>query len=580
MITSTIKNGVKTPISAEFKAKINNGETPFVRMQFIPVVGNSFFIEDGDFWMGSISFSEAVSNEGAFEVGGAVIGGFNFSLNNFDRKFDTVDFAGAVVVPLIYYTINGVKEYIPKGIFYINSHRTSGNIIVCTAMDALKLLDKSQTTIEYPITVQDLIETICTANNITLATETITNGSFQLTTAPSNSDTPLTDRQVLSYACQITGNYAKMNEEGELVVGWFDFSEPYFVKSTFNGKSLWTKPIEVTGIRVGIGGATGALMAVSIDGNGNLQYMRMSEEVDTFYINGYGELIAVTSSGATYTIVDGSLMRTGEELVRPSENEDINVLYGSDENVIRIDGNPFITISNVATICQMISERIFGQAFRPGTIPILSNPCLRAGDVLRIRDNTAGFEYIFPITSLTYNKSVTETINCAFEDKEDNDLRLSSDYSTKVSVAEAMKRALEADAIARAAEEAAAVSGYQYLILSDKGTVLTEDGYVNLTAIIFDSDMIEIDPEGTDYLYRWWVMQDSNSAAYLDGGKEISIYVDDALCDYAAGIYFETLAIDEGINPFSLSQRSDTVVLTTRAGLPLTSRAAESVVTE
>ena len=580
MITSTIKNGVKAPISAEFKEKINNGETPFVRMQFIPVVGNSFFIEGGDFWMGSITFSEAVSNEGAFEVGGAVIGGFNFSLNNFDRKFDTVDFAGAVVVPLIYYTINGVKEYIPKGIFYINSHRTSGNIIVCTAMDALKLLDKSQTTIEYPITVQDLIETICTANNITLATETITNGSFQLTTAPSNSDTPLTDRQVLSYACQITGNYAKMNEEGELVVGWFDFSEPYFVKSTFNGKSLWTKPIEVTGIRVGIGGATGALMAVSIDGNGNLQYMRMSEEVDTFYINGYGELIAVTSSGATYTIVDGSLMRTGEELVRPSENEDINVLYGSDENVIRIEGNPFITISNVATICQMISERIFGQAFRPGTIPILSNPCLQAGDVLRIRDNTAGFEYIFPITSLTYNKSVTETINCAFEDKEDNDLRLSSDYSTKVSVAEAMKRALEADAIARAAEEAAAVSGYQYVILSDKGTVLTEDGYVNLTAIIFDSDMIEVDPEGTDYLYRWWIMQDSNSAAYLDGGKEISIYVDDALCDYAAGIYFETLAIDEGINPFSLSQRSDTVVLTTRAGLPLTSRAAESVVTE
>ena len=580
MITSTIKNGVKAPISAEFKEKINNGETPFVRMQFIPVVGNSFFIEDGDFWMGSITFSEAVSSEGAFEVGGAVIGGFNFSLNNFDRKFDTVDFAGAIVVPLIYYTINGVKEYMPKGIFYINSHRTSGNIIQCTAMDALKLLDKSQTTIEYPITVQDLIETICTANNITLATETITNGSFQLTTAPSNSDTPLTDRQVLSYACQITGNYAKMNEEGELVVGWFDFSNPYFVRSTFNGKSLWTKPIDVTGLRVGIGGATGALMAVSIDGNGNLQYMRMSEEVDTFYINEYGELIAVTNSGATYTIVDGSLMRTGKELKKPSENEDINVLYGSDENVIRIEGNPFITISNVATICQMVSERIFGQAFRPGTIPILSNPCLQAGDVLRIRDNTAGFEYIFPITSLTYTKSVTETINCAFEDKEDNDLRLSSDYSTKVSVAEAMRRALEADAIARAAEEAAAVSGYQYVILSDKGTVLTEDGEVNLTAIIYDSDMIEVDPEGTDYLYRWWVMQDSNSAAYLDGGKEVSIYVDDALCDYAAGIYFETLAIDEGINPFSLSQRSDTVVLTTRAGLPLTSRAAESVVTE
>lgn len=586
MITSVLINGNKTPISADFMAKVNNGETPYVRMQFIPVNGEPFWIEDGDFWGSSISFSEAVSNESAFEVGGAVIGAFNFSLNNYPQpgypngKFTDVDFAGAVVVPLIYYTINNVREYMPKGIYYINSHRTSGNVIMCTSMDALKLLDKSQTSITYPITVQDIVETICEANNITLATDTITNGTFQLATAPSNSDTPLTDRQVLSYVCQITGNYARMNEEGELAVGWYDFDNPYFVKSTFNGKSLWTKPIEVTGIRVGIGGATGALMAVSIDGNGDLQYMRMSEEVDTFYINEYGELIAVTSSGATYQIVDGSLMRTGEELARPSENEDINVLYGSDENVILIEGNPFVTISNVATICQMISERIFGQAFRPGTIPILSNPCLQAGDILRIRDHIAGFEYLFPITSLTYTKSITETITCAFENKEDVDLRLPSDYSTKVSVAEAMRRALEADAIAQAAQEAAQVSGYQYVILSDKGMVLTEDGEVNLTAIIYDSDMIEVDPDGTDYLYRWWVAQDSNSAAFLDGGKHVSIYVDDALCDYAAGIYFETLAIDEGINPFSLSQRSDTVVLTTRAGLPLTSRAAESVVTE
>ena len=576
MITSVLINGVKTPISSDFMAKVNNGETPYVRMQLVTAAGREIWIEDGDFWGNSVSFTEAVSNEGAFEVGGAVIGAFNFSLNNFDRQFDDVEFAGAVVVPLIYYTINGTKEYMPKGIYYINSHRTSGNVIQCTSMDALKLLDKSQTSITYPITVQDLIETLCEANNITLATETIENGTFQLTKAPTTNDTPLTDRQMLSYVCQITGNYARMNEEGELVVGWFDFDNPYFVRSTFNGKSLWTKPIEVTGIRVGIGGATGALMAVSIDGNGNLQYIRMAEEVDTFYINEYGELIAVTSSGATYTIVDGSLMRQGEELTA-SDNEDINVLYGTDDNVIRIEGNPYITISNVATICQMISSRIFGMAFRPGTIPILSNPCLQAGDVLKIRDNTANFEYIFPITSLTYNKSLTETINCAFEDKEDVDLRLSSDYSIKVSVAEAMQRALAADALAQAAQEAAAVSGYQLVVLSDKGMVLTEDGAVNLTAVIYDSEMNVIDEDGTDYLYRWWVMQDSNSAAFLSGGKEIEILVDDALCDYAAGIYFETLNPEEGINPFSLGNRADTIVLTNRAGLPLTSRAAESV---
>ena len=585
MITSVLREGNRIPISAEFMAKINNGETPYVRMQLITAAGREIFIEDGDFWGNSISFSEAVSQEGAFEFGGAIIGAFNFSLNNFPQpgfpygKFADVDFAGAVVIPLIYYTINGTKEYIPKGKYYISSHKTSGNVIMCTSMDALKLLDKSQTRIRYPITVQNLVQTICTANNITLATEEIEDGWFLLNSAPSNDGTPLTDRQVISYACQITGNYVRMNEEGDLVVEWFDFANPYYVKSTFSGKSLWTQPIKVTGLRVGIGNATGGLMAVNVDGNGNLQYMRMSEEVDTFYINDQGELIAVTSSGATYFIDDNNLIREGEEFGGVDENEEINILYGSDENVIRVENNPFIFVSNVARICQMLSFRIFGIPFRPGTIPILSNPCLQAGDVLKIMDISAGYEYLFPITSLTYTKSVTETINCAFENQEDVDLRLSSDYSIKVSVAEAMKKALEADSIAQAAQDAAEVSGYQLVISSDKGMAVAEDGIVNLTALIYDRDMNVIDADGTEYVYRWWVMQDNKTASFLDGGKTIPVMVDDALCDYAAGIYFETKLADEKINPFSLSNRADTIVLTNRAGLPLTARAAESVPT-
>ena len=513
MITSVLSGENSIPVSSDFMAKVNNGETPYVRMQFIPAVGNPFWIEDGQFWGNTINFSEATSNEGAFEVGGAVIGAFNFSLNNFDRTFDNVDFAGAAVVPLIYYTINNVRQYLAKGIYYINSHRTSGNVIQCTALDGLKLMDKSQTAITYPITVQDLIETICDANNITLATEEIDNGGFEITTAP-NSDVALTDRQMLSYACQITGNFARMNEDGELVVGWYDFENTSTVRSTFNGKTLWTSPIEVTGIQA----------------------------------------------------------------IFEKDGESKSVLYGTDDYVIRIEGNPFVSDSNATSVCQMVGAKIFGKAFRPGTIPILSNPCLQAGDVLEITDNITGDTYLFPITSLTYTKSITETLNCAMEDKEDADLRVSS-YSMKVSVAEAMRQALQADAAAQAAQDMATVSGYQYVILSDKGTVLTEDGDVVLTAVIYDSEMNEVDAEGTDYVYRWWVMQDSNAKAYLGGGKELTVYVGDALCDYAASIFFETMESSYGINPFKLYGRcrSSYVLLANRAGTPLTSRYAESV---
>ena len=559
--------------SAAYMEKVNNGETPSIRMQFIPAVGQSFWLEDDRFWSDSVSFSEATSSDGSFDVGGAIIGGFNFTLNNFDRYFDNVEFAGAVVVPLIYYTINNVREYVPKGVFYINTHKKSGNIINCTAMDALKLMDKSQKEITYPISVQNLIQTLCTANGITLATQTITNGDFVIPGIQSE-NLVLTDRQMLSYACQLTGNFAKMNEEGELVVSWYDFDDARNVQSTFNGKSLWTTPIAVTGIRVTVGNVTGQVMAVSIDGNGQLQYIRASEIADTFSINSNGQLIAVTSSGATYTIVDGSLMRTGEELPVTEDSKDISILYGTDDHVITISDNPYITISNVAQVCQMVSERIFGLLFRPGSIPVLSNPCLQAGDVLRITDNITGLVYMFPVTMLAYHKTLTETIHCAFESKEDVDLRLPSDYSIKVSVKQAMDQALQADEVARAAQEMAEVSGYQLTVISDKGNAFNTDTEAELTGTIYDRNMNLIDPDGTEYIIRWWVSQDSISAKYLDGGKSITVPIDDSLCDYTAGVWFEARPIEDGIDPFMLSNRSE-LVLTTRDGTPLTARAAE-----
>ena len=565
--------------SEAFKAKINNGDIPLVRMQLITASGRTFTIEDGQFWGNSISFSHATSQDGAFTVGSAVIGGFNFALTNFDRTFDNVDFSGAVVVPLLYFDIDGTREYLAKGIYYITSHVTSGNIIRCQAMDGLKLLDQSRTSITYPTTVQALVEAICTANNLTLDTVTIPNGNFALQAPTDSTGEPIqmTDRQMLSYACQCIGCFAQMNENGHLEIRWYDFENPVNLATTFDGKSLWTEPIFVTGLRVGLGNGSGALMAMSVDAYGNVVYMRSSNVSDTFAINSNGELIATADSGVTYQIVNEELIRTGEEIVAPEDTdttESIDILYGTDDRVIKIGDNPYITQTNVVSVCEIVSNKIFGIAFRPGSLPILANPCLEAGDVLSVTDRLANFTYLFPVTSTVYNKQITQTAVCAFEDKEDNDLRPSSSYNMSVSVDNAIRQAQQADELARAAQEMAETSGYQPYIVSDKGTAFNADTTANLTAMIYDQEMNEVDPQGTDYIYRWWITKDGKTSSYLDGGKNITIPVDDDLCDYAAGIYFETKDISEGINPFLLSKRNG-VVLTNRSGVPLSVRAAE-----
>lgn len=567
--------------STAFLQKVNNGDVPFVRMQLVPAVGNSVLIEDGDFWADSVSFSEAVSEDGAFTVGSAIIGGFNFALNNFDGKFTNVEFAGAVVVPLIYYDgLESSERYLPKGVYYVASHVTSGNIIRCTAMDAMKLLDQSQTAITYPITVQNLVETICTANNITLATQTIHNGDFTINDPTREGDEPtvMTDRQMLSYACQCIGCFAKMDENGHMIIGWYDFENPVQITSTFDGKSLWTKPIEVTGIRVTVGSG-GVLMAVSIDANGDLIYMRSSEVSDTFTINANGELIATAENGVVYTIVNEELTRTGEEITADTENaESVEILYGTDDRVVKVDENPYINTSNVARVCQIISEQIYGIEFRPGTLPVLANPCLQAGDVLEVTDNITDVTYLIPITSTDYNKGLVQNINCSFEDKEDSDLRPNASYSVRASVENAMRQAQQADAVAQMAQEMAEQSGYQPVVVSNRGGAFLNDGTATLTAVIYDREANEVDPLGTDMNYRWWITQDGQTGTYLNGGKNITVAVNDSLCDYAAGIYFETRSAEDGIYPFTLSNRND-LVLTTRSGKMLTVRAAEGAVT-
>lgn len=564
--------------SAAYKAKINNGDVPLMRMQLISANGRTIWLEDGQFWGNSISFSHATSQDGAFTVGSAIIGCFNFGLTNFDRSLDSIDFEGAIVIPFLYFEIDGTNEYLPKGIYYVTSHTTSGNIIKCQAMDGLKLLDQSRTSITYPTTVQALVTAICTANGITLDTTTIPNGNFALNAPTDSSGEPmnLTDRQMLSYACECIGCYARMNELGHLIIGWYDFENAVNLATTFDGKSLWTEPIIVTGLRIGLGKGSGALLAMSIDANGNVVYMRSSNVSDTFAINSNGELIATAPSGVTYRIVNEELIRVGEEIPAPSEddNSNIDILYGTDDRVIKISNNPYITQSNVVNVCEIVSNKIFAAPFRPGSLPILSNPCLQAGDVLRVTDRYANFTYLFPVTSTTYTKQLTQTAVCAFENKEDNDLRPSRSYNMNVSVENAIRQAQQADAIARAAQEMAETSGYQPYIVSSKGTAFTYDTTADLTAMIYDKEMNEVDPDGTEFIYRWWISKDGATSKYLDGGKQITIPVSDALCDYAAGIYFETKDIEEGINPFLLSNRNS-LVLTTRSGVPLSVRAAE-----
>lgn len=441
-----------------FRDKILNGEVPSLKLYITYADASSETeIPNNLIWGNGVSFSEATSEESAFTVGSAIIGAFKFSLNNFDGDFDNVDFSGSVVRAVLYFA--DINKQITKGTFYITNHTVNGHIINITAMDAMKVLDMNYTTIEYPITVRNMVIAICNANSLTLDSTDIPNGNFvvSMPVDTNGEEILLTDRQKLSYACQCIGCFARMRENNKLKVDWYDFDNPIQITSTFDGKSLWTNPICATGVRVDLGNRGGILMAVSIDNDGNLIYMRSSEVSDTFTINSSGELIATADDGTVYTIVNEELIRVGEQFTQSSDsaNESINILYGTDEHVIKVSGNPFITINNVALVCKNIAEQALHILFRPGSLPVLANPCLQAGDVLQVTDNITGNVYYIPVTSTIYNKSIVQTIHCAFESADDTDLRPNANYKIQRDADAAARRAELAETKAETAQQTA-----------------------------------------------------------------------------------------------------------------------------
>ena len=412
--------------SNSFKEKIANGEIPKYRIRLLTAAGVSSWIENDKLWADGISFSDGVSSSGSFDIGSAIIGSFNFILNNFDGTFDDTDFKGAIVYPYAYFEEDGVMDSIQKGTFYVATHKTTGYIIRCTALDGLKLLDQSDTYIQYPVTVESLIRQVATQNGITVANTSIPGGSKVIADAPEDT---MTDRQKVSYACQISGNFARMTSDGKLYIGWYDTQNPVVINTTFDGKDLWTNPIAITGLSAKItpnADNTPVKMMKVPSSTANLTIIDTAITKAQITISN-GSITVVPSSLSTYyTIIGGYLYRTGEAI-----SAEMEVLYGTDTNVLYIEDNPYVTVEDIGDIANAVGARVTGVTIRPGSLPILSDPCIEAGDVLQITDRVTQDVYLFPVTNYSYNRALTQKVTCDFTDIEYDDIRPSIEYDLK-----------------------------------------------------------------------------------------------------------------------------------------------------
>lgn len=247
----------------------------------------SFTITEADIIQGGLKIDRYSVTNSKIEVGSAVASELSLKLRNYDGKFDNVSFEGAVLYvkvgvwsddptalghfvlgQSVLGALNGIGNFIlgknligdagtkaqvvwiPCGRFIIDTSPRKLQIITVSALDYMVKFDKTVdvSKISFPIHVDALIQKICELCSVSLLTDVtaLPNHQYSIGGFPSSSQ-QLTYRQCLQWCAQLTGTCVFMNEDGQLVLKWYEQTAVTVTMNERYTSDLLENDITITG---------------------------------------------------------------------------------------------------------------------------------------------------------------------------------------------------------------------------------------------------------------------------------------------------------------------------------------------
>lgn len=391
--------------SFEFRAKIAQNSKTLIKATLKLADGTTKYLVGDDVMMGSATFNDAVSSDGSFDIGAAIINQFSVALNNYDRRFDEYDFTGAAITPYVGILLDdGGVEWLKKGTYGVEQPESYGNTINITALDNMRNFERPYADVatRYPATLSTIVRDVCSKCGVTLKSSAFANSGYVVRERPS--DEAMTCLDVISYAAQVSGNYARCNADGHLAFDWYN-TAAFESEDWLDGKSFDAATPYASG---------------SIADGGSFVDYSSGEAADggDFDTNAFVNLFAIASE----TIVTDDVVITGVSVTaQDKEDEDGTVgeegetaLYGSPGYVLSIEGNPFVLFGEAAAIAEQVGTRVVGMRFRPFDVSAIGNPAIEAGDPVILVDRLQN-GYLSYLTSLTYKVGSYEAFSCGAE---------------------------------------------------------------------------------------------------------------------------------------------------------------------
>ncbi|MBQ6679555.1 MAG: hypothetical protein IJM76_05980 [Lachnospiraceae bacterium] len=345
-------------------------------------------------------------------------------------------------------------EYVDCGTYTVDEYVFRGGTITLTALDNMYKLDKVYTTnLIYPTTIQQVVNEICSACDIILATQAFPHRTYQVP-APVTDD--MTYREVLSWCAQICGCFASFNRRGSLEFKWFDQA----ALATY----------------------------------------------DTADENSTPEVLGLFPLTSVYTqdVSGDDVIISGVQInVRTSEGVE-GFLEGSEGYILILENNGFITTENAEEIAEWLGNQVIGLTYRKASVSAASDPTIQAGDVGYVVDRQ---ERRFPvlITKTVFSVGRRQSLVSAAETpSKAKSTRFSEsvkNYVEAVKLVEQEKsdRLVAEEALAEAIESSGGMyetrvqeesGGYTYY-LHNKPTLLQSDVQMRVT-----DEAVGVSPDG------------------------------------------------------------------------------------
>lgn len=353
--------------------------------------------------MGGTSVTQGTSSAGSFDIGACVMGSARVTLANYDRSFDGFDFTGATIVPYVGKALGSSTEWLRLGTYGVNQPESYGSTITLECDDNMRLLERpySDVVTAYPAPLYVIVDDICTACGVPLVSTEFPNRDYVVGSRPDDSD--LSCRDVLHYAAQAAGCFAKFDVYGRLELRWYATSA-FEREDWLDGGTYET-------------GDTPYSDGDVADGGG---FMSGGDEVDggSFEEPRWAMVSAISSlTVATDDVVVTGVRVTASAQVLPdgtTGEEGETSLHGSEGYVLAIEDNPLVQHGQASTVAANVGIMCVGMRFRPYEVSAVGDPSVEAGDPIILTDALQR-SYRSWVTQLTWTAGGFERMSCGAE---------------------------------------------------------------------------------------------------------------------------------------------------------------------